>query len=73
MGDPTEIALYEAARGTGLEGAEMADESPRLDEIPFDSERKLMTTLHQESGEFIAYAKGAPESLLPRCVSQWAQ
>jgi len=72
LGDPTEIALYEAARAAGCEGANLVKESPRLDEIPFDSERKLMTTLHQEGGEFIAYVKGAPESLLPRCVSQWA-
>ncbi|MFA5922278.1 MAG: calcium-translocating P-type ATPase, PMCA-type [Methylococcaceae bacterium] len=72
LGDPTEIALYEAAVSAGYEGAVLAKEAPRLDEIPFDSERKLMTTLHQESSEFIAYAKGAPENLLPRCVSQWA-
>ena len=72
LGDPTEIALYEAAGSAGYEGAELAKDSPRLDEIPFDSERKLMTTLHQENGVFIAYAKGAPEVLLPRCVSLWA-
>lgn len=71
LGDPTEIALYEAAGSAGYEGAELAKDTPRLDEIPFDAERKLMTTLHQENGEFITYAKGAPESLLPRCVSQW--
>jgi Ca2+-transporting ATPase len=71
LGDPTEIALYEAAGSADYEGAELAKVAPRLDEIPFDSERKLMTTLHQESSEFIAYAKGAPENLLPRCVSLW--
>ncbi len=72
LGDPTEIALYEAAGSAGYEGTELAKKAPRLDEIPFDSERKLMTTLHQENGVFIAYAKGAPEALLPRCVSLWA-
>jgi Ca2+-transporting ATPase len=71
LGDPTEIALYEAAFSVGYDGAELAKEAPRLDEIPFDSERKLMTTLHRESSEFIAYVKGAPETLLPRCVSRW--
>jgi Ca2+-transporting ATPase len=71
-GDPTEIALQEAAANAGYDGAELAGDAPRLDEIPFDSERKRMTTLHREQGEIIAYAKGAPESLLPRCVSQWA-
>ncbi len=73
LGDPTEIALYEAAVSAGYEGADLIKDAPRLDEIPFDSERKLMTTLHQENSEFIAYAKGAPESLLPRCVSLWAK
>jgi len=72
LGDPTEIALYEAAASVGCEGADLASKSPRLDEIPFDSARKLMTTLHQEEGGLVAYTKGAPESLLPRCVSQWA-
>ena len=71
LGDPTEIALYEAAASVGYEGAVLAKDAPRLDEIPFDSGRKLMTTLHQENGEIIAYAKGAPEALLPRCVSAW--
>ncbi|MDD2659232.1 MAG: cation-translocating P-type ATPase [Methylococcales bacterium] len=73
LGDPTEIALYEAAGRAGYEGTELAKNAPRLDEIPFDSERKLMTTLHQENSEFIAYSKGAPESLLKRCVSQYAK
>ncbi|MFI3185976.1 MAG: cation-translocating P-type ATPase [Methylococcaceae bacterium] len=72
LGDPTEIALYEAAESAGYEGAELVKDAPRLDEIPFDSERKLMTTLHQEMTEFIAYAKGAPEALLPCCVSLWS-
>ena len=71
VGDPTEIALYEAARQAGVEGAAIAAVSPRLDEIPFDSERKLMTTLHREQDGCAVYVKGAPEALLPRCVSQW--
>ena len=73
LGDPTEIALYEAAVSAGYEGAELAKEAPRLDEIPFDSGRKLMTTLHQEKDEFVVYSKGAPESLLPLCASVWAK
>lgn len=73
LGDPTEIALYEAAVSAGYEGAELAKEAPRLDEIPFDSGRKLMTTLHQEKDVFIVYSKGAPESLLPLCASVWAK
>ncbi|EIC28090.1 cation-translocating P-type ATPase [Methylomicrobium album] len=70
-GDPTEMALYKAAADAGYDGAQLAKEAPRLDEIPFDSERKLMTTLHSENSEVIAYSKGAPENLLPRCGTQW--
>lgn len=73
LGDPTEIALYDAAGSAGYEGAELAKETPRLDEIPFDSDRKIMTTFHQDNNEFIAYAKGAPEALLPLCFNQWAE
>ncbi len=71
-GDPTEIALYEAAESVGYDGGELAKATPRLDEIPFDPERKLMTTLHLEEGEVVAYTKGAPEGLLPRCNCQWS-
>jgi len=71
LGDPTEIALYEAAESVGYVGADLVKNIPRLDEIPFDSERKLMTTLHQENGELVAYTKGAPENVLPHCVSLW--
>jgi Ca2+-transporting ATPase len=71
LGDPTEIALYEAAESVGYVGAELVRDTPRLDEIPFDSERKLMTTLHQENGELVAYTKGAPENVLPRCANLW--
>ncbi len=73
VGDPTEIALFEAAVGAGLEPEQLSRESPRLDEIPFDSGRKRMTTLHKEADGHIAYTKGAPESLLPCCVSQWSE
>ena len=71
IGDPTEIALYEVAVSAGLEPARLSQESPRLDEIPFDSDRKRMTTLHLEADGHVAYTKGAPESLLPCCVSHW--
>ncbi|WAK03482.1 cation-translocating P-type ATPase [Methylobacter sp. YRD-M1] len=71
VGDPTEVALYEAAVRVGYDGAELVKTMPRLDELPFDSERKLMSTLHQDNGGYLVYTKGAPESLLPRCVEQW--
>ena len=71
IGDPTEIALYEAAVSAGVEPAALIEACPRLDEIPFDSTRKRMTTLHREAGGHVAYTKGAPESLLPRCAGYW--
>ena len=63
--------MYEAAAFAGCDGATLTTKAPRLDEIPFDSKRKLMTTLHREGGEVMAYIKGAPESVLARCISQW--
>jgi Ca2+-transporting ATPase len=72
IGDPTEVALYEAAARVGYDGVELAKTMPRLDEVPFDSERKLMSTLHRDNSGYVLYTKGAPESLLPRCVEQWS-
>ncbi len=72
VGDPTEIALYEAARRAGIDGPAAVAQSERLDELPFDSERKRMTTLHVHGTRFVAYIKGAPEALLPLCVSEWS-
>ena len=66
-GEPTELALFEAAYQAGYNKDELLELHPRLDVIPFDNKRKLMTTLHQSSGQVIAYIKGAPESLLPLC------
>ncbi|MCG3201006.1 MAG: Calcium-transporting ATPase [Gammaproteobacteria bacterium] len=71
LGDPTEVALYAAAADAGIDGAAAARESPRLAEIPFDSGRALMTTVHREPGGLIAYTKGAPERLLERCSRHW--
>jgi P-type Ca2+ transporter type 2C len=70
VGDPTETALLEAARAAGLDTRAEQARAPRLAELPFDSERKRMATLHAEAGKIIAFVKGAPEALLPRCTSQ---
>ena len=67
IGDPTEIALYQAALDAGYDKAVLEALAPRSMELPFDSERKRMTTLHRSDDGFIAYTKGAPESLLPLC------
>jgi Ca2+-transporting ATPase len=68
QGDPTEGALVVLGRKAGLDPAALGRELPRLAEVPFSSERKLMTTLHQGPAGILACAKGAPESLLPRCT-----
>jgi len=68
-GDPTEVALFIAALQAGFDKAALETESPRLLELPFDSERKRMTTFHRQPQGVIAYTKGAPESVLPRCAS----
>lgn len=66
VGDPTELALVEAFEKLGSDDRELRLTYPRLDEIPFDSEKKFMATLHaSESGENILYLKGAPEAVLP--------
>lgn len=70
-GDPTETALVLAAHAGGLDKAELDRACPRVQEQPFDSDRKRMTTFHREGAGFAAYTKGAPESVLPRCTVQW--
>ncbi|MBU5637146.1 cation-translocating P-type ATPase [Geomonas sp. Red69] len=72
QGDPTEAALVVAAAKAGLEREELAARYPRLDEIPFSSERKCMTTLHREESGLVACAKGAPEVILSACTAQLA-
>jgi Ca2+-transporting ATPase len=68
-GDPTEVALYRAALEAGFDKAVMEKETPRLLDLPFDFERKRMTTVHRAGAGAIAYVKGAPEEMLPRCTT----
>jgi Ca2+-transporting ATPase len=66
-GDPTEGALIVAAAKTNLHQTEMRLENPRIEEIPFSSERKRMTTIHKmRDGKKVAFMKGAPEVILKR-------
>jgi cation-transporting ATPase F len=66
VGDPTEGALLVVARKAGLDERTLQQLFPRLDEIPFDSARQYMATLHEIEGVRLAYFKGALEQLLPR-------
>ncbi|HEY7744746.1 MAG TPA: HAD-IC family P-type ATPase, partial [Desulfuromonadales bacterium] len=69
-GDPTEGALVVAAAKAGLEKAELDARCPRVDEIPFTSESKRMTTLHETPEGTFACAKGAAEVILASCTRQ---
>ena len=70
QGDPTETALAELAAAHDVDAAALAQ--PRIAELPFDAERKRMSTLHRSAAGFVLYTKGAPESLLPRCTTHWS-
>jgi len=68
-GDPTEGSLIVAAAKAGLNTVELRIENERVEEIPFSSERKRMTTIHRmEDGRMMAIMKGAPELVLERCT-----
>jgi P-type Ca2+ transporter type 2C len=69
-GDPTEAALIVAAAKAGLHRPDLLAERPRVDEIPFTSEAKRMTTVHETPNGSVAYAKGAPEVVLEACTRQ---
>ena len=68
-GDPTETALVAFAEACGKDYRTLLSEYPRVDEVPFDSVRKLMTTVNEHDGVRLAYVKGAPDMLLPLCSS----
>lgn len=68
VGEPTECALVNYATSLGLKKADLKAKNPRIGEVPFDSGRKMMSTIHENNGEIIQYTKGAPDELLARCT-----
>jgi Ca2+-transporting ATPase len=70
IGDPTEVALFQGAEDRGYGKAELLVQAPRVAELPFDSDRKCMTTLHREGSEVVAFTKGAPEQVVALCDGQ---
>jgi Ca2+-transporting ATPase len=71
VADPTEIALVELASSAGEDKLALDARWPRVHELPFDASRKRMTTFHRVPDGFLAYTKGAPESVLSQCVTLW--
>ncbi|MCC6345572.1 MAG: calcium-translocating P-type ATPase, PMCA-type, partial [Nitrospirales bacterium] len=66
LGDPTEVALYHFAQNHGCQRESLEKKFPRVAEIPFDSDRKAMTTFHAWDNGYVSFTKGAVESLLER-------
>jgi Ca2+-transporting ATPase len=69
VGDPTETALVRFAEERGLVLEQMRQSCARVDELAFDSERKMMTTLHRSANGFVSMTKGAPENIIKRSVN----
>ncbi len=68
IGDPTETAILSYLRRIGTEKSALLMDMPLIGEIPFDSDRKLMTTVHQAEDQVIVIVKGAPEMVFARCT-----
>jgi Ca2+-transporting ATPase len=69
IGDPTELALYDIARKHGFDKKELEIKYPRVAEIPFDSDRKCMTTVHTWPEGFVSFTKGAIEVLIDKSIN----
>jgi len=68
LGDPTEAALLVSAAKAGFDYNQEFIELPRIHELPFDSVRKMMSSIHDERGQVVSYIKGAPKELLDKCT-----
>ena len=70
-GEPTEAALVSYAYSNGLVKKELEAKTPRVDEAPFDSGRKMMSTIHSCENGFVQYTKGGPDVVLSRCTAYY--
>lgn len=68
VGEPTECALVNFAYANGLVKNDLEKATPRVSEAPFDSMRKMMSTLHSNGNEVVQYTKGAPDEIVARCT-----
>ena len=66
-GEPTECALVNFACSLGMKKQDLEASTPRVDEAPFDSGRKMMSTVHAAGGKYVQYTKGGPDVILARC------
>ncbi len=66
-GEPDEVALINYASSIGLKKADLVAANPRAGEVPFDSGRKMMSTVHSVDSKFVQYTKGAPDEILKKC------
>ncbi len=74
VGEPTESALVRYALSIGMNKTELEVTMPRVVEAPFDSSRKMMSTIHDEkNGRFIQYTKGAPDVLIEKCTQIYTE
>lgn len=69
IGEPTECALVAYANTCGLHKPDLKKEYPRIGEAPFDSMRKMMSTVHQKDTAFVQFTKGAPDEILRKCTA----
>ncbi len=69
IGDPTETSIISAARKNGILQSEINEKYKRVATIPFDSDRKLMTSVNEIDGELVVIVKGAVDMMIPRCIS----
>jgi len=73
IGEPTECALVNDAAAAGMKSAQLNEKYPRVGEAPFDSMRKMMSTIHQTESGIVQYTKGAPDVVLGLCTHAMRQ